>query len=441
MGTDRISGVIWISAASVDISPLENVYLGCGTGSKVGPGKITDPLEANILLVHSLDKKSKVVIISVDTLFLGPRVSSEIISGVSGVFENKEIFLAATHTHTAPMVDETKPILGIRNDDYSDFLVSRIVRATLDLVSEEPTLVTINSWATNLGGIVSRRRLRLFDLSRNGIRVAPVLQRPNFNSHKRDFEANICEFVTDSGVVMARIGVIPCHAVAYQGQDVISGDLVSSLRNELNSRQPGEIRTPFVFLQGASGDLNPWWRARWLNGGLVGLLDQLINGPRFPTLSRKQLANWGSQRVNEIFTTRNQRPLKANTADTGQVDASIQEFPLSSVLKSAHGIDSRNFIIQELAIESLHLVGVSAEVTWAYQQEMSGFFCDRVVVGCLRDTFGYVASSEQYSQGGYEAQEHQTSFSISHFESRSPGRQIGKLFFSGPISNGEHGRI
>ncbi len=430
MSPDSISGVIWISAASVDISPLESVYLGCGTGSKVGPEEITDPLEANVLLVHSFDKQNKVVIISVDTLFLGPRVSNGIISGLSGVFENKEIFLAATHTHTAPMVDETKPNLGKRNDDYSDFLISKIVRATLDLASEEPTLVTKNSWAANLGGIVSRRKVKLFDISRNGIRVAPVLQRPNFNSHKRGFEASISEFVTDAGVVMARIAVIPCHAVAYQGQNVISGDLVSSLRTELSSRESAEIRTPFVFLQGASGDLNPWWKTRWLNWGLVGLLDQLINGPLFPTLSRIQLKNWSTERINEVFASRNQRPSKSKAAEAGQVGVSIQEVPLCSVLKSAQAIDSRNFHIQKLRIESLRILGVSAEVTWAYKQEMSGFFGDRVVVGCMRDSFGYVASSEQYLQGGYESGEHQTSFSISHFESRSPGKQIAELFFS-----------
>jgi hypothetical protein len=71
-------------------------------------------------------------------LFLGSALVQSICAGLSGIFKQEEIFLAASHTHTAPMIDETKPRLGIRNDEYAGMLVKRIVKAVSRIALETP---------------------------------------------------------------------------------------------------------------------------------------------------------------------------------------------------------------------------------------------------------------------------------------------------------------
>lgn len=416
--------MIWISAGSVDISPTESVYLGCGTGEKVSPEAIIDRLEANILVAYGSDKLSKVVIISVDTLFLGPRVSREIVAGLAGVFDEKDIFLAATHTHTAPMVDETKPRLGKRNDDYADFLVARILETTLALVEQEPSFVKINFWKSKLGGIVSRRKGRSLVVSRYGITRNKILQRPNFKEYREIIESTFVEFTDERGVVLAALGVIPCHAVAYQGLNVISSDVVGELRTQLTKQIPNDGSLPFIFLQGASGDLNPWLRSHLFRRGVVALIDQILNGFLFSSFSRNELYSWASARVREIISTKAPVEAGAQQQNAGQISSLLVEMPLSEVLENAELKRQRVFHVQRIQLENLKLLGVSAEITWEFKEQVSDFIVDEVLVGCIRDPFGYVCSESEYSKGGYEAGDHQESFSISHFGKKVPSRAV-----------------
>ena len=132
----------WLSSGKIEIDPKESVYLGCGPKEPVDPDCIIDNLEANVIIIWNEHRNSKVVVISVDSLFLGNDVSGRICSGLSGVFRQEEIFLAASHTHSAPMIDETKPRLGKRNDAYAETMVARIIGEVLRLAAETPTALT-----------------------------------------------------------------------------------------------------------------------------------------------------------------------------------------------------------------------------------------------------------------------------------------------------------
>jgi hypothetical protein len=68
----------------------------------------------------------------------------------------------------------------------------------------------------------------------------------------------------------------------------------------------------------------------------------------------------------------------------------------------------------------LGIVGVSGELTSALDAELKHDLGGGVLVGCLRDSFGYITSLQQYQEGGYEVDDHQWHFSISHLEESSP---------------------
>lgn len=419
--------MFWLCSGIVDLNPTDEVFLGCGPASPVSPDKVLDSLEANITIVWSEDRASKVVLISVDSLFLGSIVVDEICSGLSGFFSPAQIFLAASHTHTAPMIDETKPRLGIRNDDYAGVLVDKIVQAVSKLVLETPTSVRLRKYTSTFGGIVERRNNRLFELSRHGLKFRPTLQRPNLRKRAIGAETAIAEFLDDEGKVLAALGVIPCHPVALMGRGVISADYVSGLRAEFRERICEGREAPFVFLQGASGDLNPWSKPKWLDGGLVKVIDQLVNGVRFsfPAFSISELRTWCKLRVQEMVMDRSQHLRNTAPGIESQVlNSELHQFPLSGFLKDAVKLNSREVYLHQLQIGDLRLMGVSAEITSKLKEKLKDSLEGAELVGCIRDSFGYAATPQQYLEGGYEVDGHQWHFSIAHLEGVNPGNVL-----------------
>lgn len=406
--------MIWISSGVVKINPVSSVFIGCGSGSTVPPEMILDNLEANILVVWNMDRTSRLLLISVDTLFLGRIASQEIVAGLAPDFKSDEVFLAATHTHNAPMVDETKPNLGRINPDYRRFLTQQIVATGLKLARQEPIKVTMNVWDADLGGVVSRRNKRALAVSRYGLRVNAILQRPSFSSPKFKPQARMAEFVDSHGVVLATLAVVPCHAVAYMGLESISADVPGSLRNTLRTRNPGSKTMPFLFFQGASGDLNPWWKASFLTMGIMATVDQFINGPLFPIFKRTELSKWSVLRIQELFSFEKRQVDTKNEIQSGQIKSALFEYPLTDFLEKAVDLNQRILTIHSFEIENLKIIGASAELTWALRQELAGFLHGVELVGCVRDSFGYVASTSQVIEGGYETDGHHDNFSISN---------------------------
>jgi hypothetical protein len=287
--------------------------------------------------------------------------------------------------------------------------------------------VTLTKYTAKLGGIVQRRNTRMFELSRNGLKLTPTLQRPNLRRSAIGAEATFAEFLDDSGHVMAAIGVIPCHPVALMGRELISADYIAGLRTEFRESICAGRETPFVFLQGASGDLNPWWKPRWLDGGLVKIIDQFVNGVRFPSpaFSIEDLSQWCKSRVQELVSERNKyfrRPAKANKG--AEVESELHVFPLADFLKEAPGLKTRQVSVHQLKIGSLTLIGVSAEITSKLNKELSDLLGDAELVGCIRDTFGYATSAQQYRERGYEVEGHQWHFSITHLDVDHPGQLL-----------------
>lgn len=420
--------MIWIAAETVDISPTDGVVLGCGTGAVVNPVELIDSLEANIVVCWSEDKSGKLAVISVDSLFLGRSVTDKILFGLSRFFRSDQILLVATHTHNAPMVDETKPLLGAINPQYLEFMVREIVLATRKLEQSGGNYSSLRLRKGPFSGVVGRRNTRLFDISRNGVRFRPTLQRPSFRGLE-SLEFTLAEFLDSNENVIAALLVFPCHPVAYSGLDKISADVAGGIRHQYRNRVTKSLNLPFVFLQGASGELNPWWKSRWFQGGLISALDQLVNGRLFPSppeyFSKENLRNWSKRRVEELFAPPATRGALL-VSEKPNVSSSLLEIPLSNFVSSAIDLKERVVSVMTVKIESLRIIGISAELTWGFHQELRRVVGDHILVSCMRDSFGYVTSDMQYDQGGYEVISHQHSFSISHKTDASPGGELTK---------------
>lgn len=418
--------MIWFVGSTITINPSSPVVLGCGNGCAVSPNALAGDLEANIIIIWGQERLKKIVVISVDTLYLGPQVSDTIINRLSPLFADHEIFLSATHTHNAPMIDETKPLLGSKEHQYSESLVNKIVGKTFELAKSDPKLVSVAQRKVRVSGIVSRRKPRFLAFSRKGIRVNQILQRPNFAANTKPY-ATIADFLDSDSQVLGSLLVFPCHPVAQMGLEIISPDFVGPLRNEYRLTTSGRADIPFLFLQGSSGDLNPWIKARYLKGGTLRFLDQIVNGVLFSSFTESELTDWTRQRVSELLGPALPQDSRRGQKNQGLLSTNIVKIPLGVFLESAEDLETRKIQIHRISVESLNIIGISAELTWALRDDLEKILDGSEVVGCIRDSFGYLSSASQEGQGGYESFGHQDSFSITSDRDKRFLKHLGDL--------------
>ena len=100
---------------TIEISPFEKCVMGCGD-YKEPTNKCRDELEANFVILS--EGSTKVLIITFDLLYIGDQLRKGIINSLSDLFCENEIFIAASHTHYGPMVDDSKKKMGNVNFDY-----------------------------------------------------------------------------------------------------------------------------------------------------------------------------------------------------------------------------------------------------------------------------------------------------------------------------------
>src|ERR1039458_1912065 len=110
--------MIEFSHGFVSIGSDRPVPLAGRAGSPRVVGDAEGTLEANILAVFS-EGVCRAVFVSIDALFVGRELSDILLSACAdfGV-ANETVLITATHTHTAPALENTKPALGRRCDDH-----------------------------------------------------------------------------------------------------------------------------------------------------------------------------------------------------------------------------------------------------------------------------------------------------------------------------------
>lgn len=158
--------------------------------------------------------------------------------------------------------------------------------------------------------------------------------------------------------------------------------------------------------------------AKVVFSGVITAIDQSINGPRFPLFSETELAAWSLGLAREL-SIESSKQLAIAPGKARKTESALYEFPLLNFLEAAIGIDQRVVQLHRLEIDSLGFMGVSAEITWTLREELAELLEGIVVVGLMRDTFGFVASTEQFLDGGNEGIGHQDPFSASQGRDRS----------------------
>lgn len=416
------------SGVSLDISPKVPTFLGCGNGGLV-PKSPDSGIEANIILFE--ENRGMVLLVSIDALYVGPRLRAFLEIFLKDFFEPHNIFLAATHSHNAPMLDPTKPLLGLVSDTHLDRVAQEIAASALQLVSKNREDVSLRIREYAVTSVVGRRKILPLIVRKWRVYLFQSHFLPDVDTCK-DVVAQFVEIWSSEKLVGA-LWVYPCHPVGYPFEADVSADYVGEIRLLIRDEIGSGIKIPVVVLQGSSGDLRP--PAYREDLGPLSRATRKILGPRFGRFSEQKYTEWVNCVWQELVQGRlGKGPAGVFSGEEPALQTQRKVVSLDQIYFSQFS-SARELSVHFLRIGQLEIVGISAEPTWDFFRqiretwtEKPGFL--RTLVGCIDDTYGYLPSKSQIKQGGYEVEGFQAPFSLKPNTCMNPSEVVAGLIVS-----------
>ena len=406
-------GRLLFAGGRVDITPDVPLQLA-GHGTRWKPfNRVEDPLEANAIVLRS--EAAKVVFLQVDVLSVGVDCRRRILAGLGGRLREEELFLVASHTHSAPNIDDRLPEMAHVDPGYVARTVERICGMLDAAISAAGRPVDLCCGEAQTAHVVNRRKWCL-----TPVWCLPPVKRvmarhPNPKGPRDDTLRVFGLTAREGGGELAgALWNFACHPVTMADRRVVSADYPGGVRRALRRRAGGEI--PVVFLPGFAGDVRPNRVARWPRS-LYYLLHRIINGPVFAdftpdarrrwvaSLSDAALAALSSARPRHISRIRSRRLVRPFRLF---LDGLTNDRPIS-----LHAVSLG---------DDLTVVGVSGELVIEYAALLRQFFSGEIVaaVGYMDGVCGYIPISEMIADGGMEV--------------TSPGYSFGKAKYRDTIA-------
>jgi len=151
--TPALAAELWVGAATADIMPDRPVPLTGGTAVRIGR-EIQDRLTANVLALESRDGQQpldQAILVACDLCVIRPGIQEGFRKHLAGRlpgFDLSKLFLAATHTHTAPV------LLQDRYDekDYEDAMQPK---EYVPWLYEQMAQAVVKAWESRAAGAVA----------------------------------------------------------------------------------------------------------------------------------------------------------------------------------------------------------------------------------------------------------------------------------------------
>jgi hypothetical protein len=403
-----------ISSGSVDITPRRPLMLG-GFNKRTAPfTSVASRLEANVLLIRG--ESSGVTIVSTDLLYPGETLRAQLIENLGLADRSEELFLCASHTHSAPMTASI-PHLGIADDEYVRFVATQITTLVKSLEAKgEPCICTYRIGSADHS---MNRRLVRPRLTRSGFARSSGFG-PNPNGD-RDESVRIVEFSKLNGEPSAVIWNYACHPTDFPGFLQVSAEYPGIVRSRLRS-QLGDV--PVLFLQGFSGDVRPPFSGR--SSGLAGFARRVLVGPQFRQPLRREWEQWANSLAESVasFARSSGRTLQIDSLMLKRVEVPESEF-------AAGGNGDKSLVWHLIDCGGFRIVGINAEPVVKYRQLLEESFSGGeplLTVGCLDQPICYLPSDNMIPERGYEVEGFRTLFNFDgRFRNRLQDSVIQRL--------------
>ena len=395
--------VLKAGIAKVDITPIENLYMGgydksCRMGPSDGSfGKI---------YIRSLvfdDNAKRIAFIEIDVVSLPPKnylPLRTLVSAETGI-PVANIMLGCVHNHASPSPDG-------RNSDsewYKQFN-GNVVKAVKDAIADlEPIKI---GGGTGKSSIAMNRRKRMVD-TLSYLTFDENNSSQSYGKYKTDNPVKIRELegvcrlgANPKGLIDNEVGIMridklsgqpkavfinyACHGTSLGGRNnTISPEWNGHMLEYVEKNITGVMG---LFAQGAAGDINP----RFV-GGLDGCEDNLENTARLGYEIGREVVNV----FNEIHTNYPLSEIKIKQGDIVcplKYDEVVKDFRNTTIDVPVTAIRIDGFTWVTFPGELFHQIGEEIKSSTHSPYPF--------LVGYCNGSLGYMPTQQAYSEGGYE---------------------------------------
>jgi hypothetical protein len=386
------------AAGTADITPTTPLPLG-GYDRRTGPFQcVAEPLEANVVVANA--GHGDYVMATTDLLYPGTVLRDRILLKAGLADRPNALFLAASHTHFAPMTQYGTPRLGVPVDSYVELVASRIAELIEKLRRSlaEASL----TYCEGVAHHAINRRLRRLRLSRSGLHYSAELG-PNPNG-ARDESVRVLRLVDAGGKVIALVWNYACHPTGFPDRESASAEFPAVVRRKLREYFGN---APVLFLQGFSGDLRPPFRANL--GGLGSLAVRIVKGPQFGPPSLPEWQSWAESLASRIVDV---TKLNGKLLSSDQLSGAREAIPIEQIAEG--DAQGKAISIHALQLGGAHFVGFGAEPVNAYRGIVERKFgiSPVLTVGCIDQTHCYLPTDAMLAEGGYEVEGFRSAFNF-----------------------------
>lgn len=391
-----------------------------GNGSSTPWSAVNDELEINACILEN--GKHRIAILQIDALYIGHRLRDLLEEALSGVFAPQELFLAASHTHNAPMLDPTKPKLGLFSEESLQLVFREAYGLLIELADTKGEPVRLHyASATHSFGVSRRlRKSVVLDLTRKG----PVLRREETllapNKHGVvDNEMHRISVKTLTGKSLAEIWSVAIHPTAFPHGNVVSGDFPSFVRKEIRMIDDSEL--PVIFLLGFSAEIRPKTKS------VKNIWSLTLGRPQFRRFSIREYRNWSKSVAKCLAAMDAGEELQSN-----EVRRVRHPISRSDLFEGQSGPEIGFLHLVQLG--NLILFGVPGEVASKYKAWISSTLSKKYLkflgVSCIDHVWGYIPTLEMIEEGGYESSRFLPYFELSGVNPRCEGNLLDSADFA-----------
>jgi neutral ceramidase len=351
---------------------------------------VRDEIELNLLVVR--DGEVVLAFLAVDVLFAGRELTEFATVVLRRLFGARaEMIVAASHTHNAPMIDKSKPLLGSTSQVVLELIKEAIERLFERARKAETQIDETTEVVANGQHGVNRRLTSNLRLARNGFaKRKRTFMAPN-QSGAVDNSIRCQLLHSKTGDVLAALLQVACHPTSYPDRFAVTAEYVAKLRGVIRELHGSNVTV--IFLQGFCGDVRSS-----CEGPLTAKLAarRLVYGPGFRQPSMTNWEAWSdamSANLKSALLNHKQRqPLK------GRLSIEWTRFPVNELIAGYAG--DANFERAHFVFGSAFTgVAVNAEMLTGWLKYVEGHF---FTAGCINDTFGYLPDPASVEHGGYE---------------------------------------
>ena len=247
--------------STCDITPPGPVVLDGQMYTRVSE-KITTPLTANVLALEGgMDgRRSSVLFISLDLVGVKVELDKALRAAIKKAlpgFDEKNMVFCATHTHTAPGVNDNKYIVPKGTDymkpsDYAAFAAEKVARAAAQAwAGRQPV-----KFSHGLGFAVIANNRRSVYADGRAVMHGKTNQ-PDFRRMEgmEDHDVGTMFFWDKNDRLLAMLVNISCPAQEVEGRREVNADFWHPAREALRAKHGGD--TLVVATVGAAGDMSP----------------------------------------------------------------------------------------------------------------------------------------------------------------------------------------